>query len=330
MLMHLCLLPFLVTALPSLTLNADGSTSSPWTSPGGRMSRTSFPMACLCDMRIPGVAPSGSCLPWLRASPHSNLEAILTSLSFPEHGVFSWWEPGPPLPKYSWSSCQFSSIMLNNSLPKSHPNRRQLLHLLLLLQNWENFLSSTTGRPLSHLAVCAQLTAPPWCLLAPGTHVLSPVSLSCPLLDKFIAGVGWTTFGNNIHLIISPANKILATQLNPCHRNYTQGPLTTGRLPVLALSVLTISLALHISGLLTGSGFSSDSIGDDIHNCFFTYHPLEKWMEIITQAPLLAGLYEALTNYDTPGENPSFWRPHRLSQLPPEAQERCRAYYSKP
>ena len=79
---------------------------------------------------------------------------------------------------------------------------------------------------------------------------------------------------------------------------------------------------------ISGPARSNDNF--DIHNCFFTYHPHEKWMEIITQAPLLAGLYEALTNYDTPGENPSFWRPHRLSQLPPEAQERCRAYYSKP
>jgi hypothetical protein len=42
------------------------------------------------------------------------------------------------------------------------------------------------------------------------------------------------------------------------------------------------------------------------------------------------GIYEALTNYDSPSEPPRYWTPHRVSLLPPETRVRCLEYYSSP
>ena len=80
----------------------------------------------------------------------------------------------------------------------------------------------------------------------------------------------------------------------------------------------------------TISGPARANDGFETHNCLFTYNPVKKWMEMILQARLEEGIYEALVNYDTPGAPPSFWRPHRFNLLPLEAQDRCRAYYQHP
>jgi hypothetical protein len=49
--------------------------------------------------------------------------------------------------------------------------------------------------------------------------------------------------------------------------------------------------------------------------------PLRR-LELITRAPLEEGIYEALINYDTPGEPPAYWTAERLSYLSDEARAR--------
>jgi hypothetical protein len=65
----------------------------------------------------------------------------------------------------------------------------------------------------------------------------------------------------------------------------------------------------------------------DIVNCYFAYNPTLRRLELITRAPLEEGIYEALTNYDTPGEFPAYWTAERLSYLSEEARAWCLAYY---
>jgi hypothetical protein len=50
--------------------------------------------------------------------------------------------------------------------------------------------------------------------------------------------------------------------------------------------------------VISGPARSNDNF--DIVNCYFAYNPTLRRLELITRAPLEEGIYEALTNYDTP------------------------------
>jgi hypothetical protein len=76
--------------------------------------------------------------------------------------------------------------------------------------------------------------------------------------------------------------------------------------------------------VICGPARSNDNF--DIVNCYFAYNPTLRRLELITRAPLEEGIYEALTNYDTPGELPAYWSAERLSYLSVEARARCLAY----
>ena len=70
-----------------------------------------------------------------------------------------------------------------------------------------------------------------------------------------------------------------------------------------------------------------------LHIYYILYHiylcikMVNKYMELITMGSLREGLYEALTNYDTPGEPPCYWDKSRQDLLPPESRLKCQAYY---
>jgi hypothetical protein len=65
----------------------------------------------------------------------------------------------------------------------------------------------------------------------------------------------------------------------------------------------------------------------NIVNCYFAYNPTLRRLELITRAPLEEGIYDALTNYDIPGEFLAYWTAERLSYLSEEARAQCLAYY---
>lgn len=65
----------------------------------------------------------------------------------------------------------------------------------------------------------------------------------------------------------------------------------------------------------------------DMFNCYLGYNPVKKRMELFTKAPMSSGFYEALVNYNEPGQKSVFWTPERLSFLSPDARSRCIAYY---
>jgi hypothetical protein len=73
--------------------------------------------------------------------------------------------------------------------------------------------------------------------------------------------------------------------------------------------------------VISGPARSNDNF--DIVNCYFAYNPTLRRLELITRAPLKEGIYEALTNYDTPREPPANWTAERLSYLSDEARARC-------
>jgi hypothetical protein len=73
--------------------------------------------------------------------------------------------------------------------------------------------------------------------------------------------------------------------------------------------------------VICGPARSNDNF--EIVNCYFAYNPTLRRLELITRAPLEEGIYEALTNYDTPGELPAYWTAERLSYLSDEARARC-------
>jgi hypothetical protein len=77
--------------------------------------------------------------------------------------------------------------------------------------------------------------------------------------------------------------------------------------------------------VICGPARSNDNF--DIVNCYFAYNPTLRRLELITRAPLEEGIYEALTNYDIPGEFSAYWTAERLSYLSDEARARCLAYY---
>jgi hypothetical protein len=77
--------------------------------------------------------------------------------------------------------------------------------------------------------------------------------------------------------------------------------------------------------VICGPARSNDNF--DIVSCYFAYNPTLRRLELITRAPFEERIYEALTNYDTPGELPAYWTAERLSYLSDKARARCLAYY---
>ena len=62
-------------------------------------------------------------------------------------------------------------------------------------------------------------------------------------------------------------------------------------------------------------------------NCLFMYNPLLHRMELRTYMPLKPGIYEALVNYDIPGQRSKYWDQRRRDLLPIEARRACVFYY---
>jgi hypothetical protein len=73
--------------------------------------------------------------------------------------------------------------------------------------------------------------------------------------------------------------------------------------------------------VISGPARSNDNF--DIVNCYFAYNPTLRRLELITRAPLEKGIYEALTNYDTPGEFPAYWTAELLFYLSEEEKKGC-------
>jgi hypothetical protein len=74
-----------------------------------------------------------------------------------------------------------------------------------------------------------------------------------------------------------------------------------------------------------GPAYTND--GFDKVNVYFSYNKELKRMELRTTGPLLPGKYEALVNYDTPGQPSTFWNDSRREQLPPDTLARLEDTY---
>ena len=79
-----------------------------------------------------------------------------------------------------------------------------------------------------------------------------------------------------------------------------------------------------------GSSSCGPAMANDgfaITNCLFMYNPLLHRMEMRTYMPLEPGVYEALVNYDIPGQRSKYWDQRRRDLLPMEAHRACAFYY---
>jgi hypothetical protein len=74
-----------------------------------------------------------------------------------------------------------------------------------------------------------------------------------------------------------------------------------------------------------GPAYTND--GFDKVNVYFSYSKELKRMELRTTGPLLPGNYEALVNYDTPGQPSTYWTPFRRELLPPDTLIRLEDTY---
>ena len=70
----------------------------------------------------------------------------------------------------------------------------------------------------------------------------------------------------------------------------------------------------HDGDTIYGPAITNDNFG--IVNSYLNWNSINKYMELITMGTLREGLYEALTNYDTPGEPPCYWDKTRQDLLP--------------
>ena len=227
MLIHLCLLPLLVVALPRPSANSFSSFCPPWTGSTHRKDCRDLPLACPCSQRILGVAPPSSSLWWLSATPRVKTWGPLDSLTSAEHRDFFPWDPGPTLPNRIFSSdLSVEALSINRRSPEQF-NYFTILSYAAVdncearARRWldphhplETHTTAVFAEPEAlqdlYVSLSPSHSTEQWLFVLRRVHV--PYSLSlCTDFPVFANSCSNTT---ELHLISEEFNQALSAQIN--------------------------------------------------------------------------------------------------------------------